>query len=70
MKDKTTMVNKEIEQFKDEVLYREKVLLKMRKGHEAILKERIQIKNETAKCITELKGKKVFLSHEQFYLIL
>jgi hypothetical protein len=59
MKDKTTMVSKEIEQFKGEVLYREKVLLKMRKAQEATLKERIQIKDETAKCIIELKGKKV-----------
>lgn len=57
------MLQKEVEQFREEVLYREKVLVKMRKGHGANLKERIQIKDETAKCATELKGKKVFALH-------
>jgi len=70
MKDKIVMVHKEVEQFQGEVIYKEKVLLKMRKGHEANLKECIQIKDETSKCIIEIKGKKVCLSHKQFYLIL
>lgn len=61
MKDKITMLQTEVQQFKDEVLYREKVLVKLRKGQGASLKERIQIKDETAKCVVELKEKKVLL---------
>jgi len=63
MKDKITMLQTEVEQYRGEVLYREKVLEKMRKGHGANLKERIQIKDETAKCVAELKEKKVLGLH-------
>lgn len=57
------MLQTEVEQWKIEVLFREKVLIKMRKGQGGILKELHQLKDETAKCTAELKEKKVLALH-------
>ncbi|KAG0572148.1 hypothetical protein KC19_VG072500 [Ceratodon purpureus] len=58
-KDKIKMLAKEVEQWEGEVLYREHILCKMRRNNQANLRERILIKDETAKCISLLKEKKV-----------
>lgn len=67
MKDKITTLQTQVEQHRGEVLFREKVLVKMRKGHGAHLKERIQLKDETAKCVSELKAKKVLALHTSLW---
>lgn len=61
MKDKLKMLNKELEQWQGEVLYRENVLFKVRKGNRENLRESILIKYETAKSISLLKEKQVLL---------
>jgi hypothetical protein len=59
MKDKLKMLDKELEQWQGEVLYREKVFFKMRKGNQENLRESILIKYETTKSISLLKEKQV-----------
>lgn len=59
IKDKVTTLSKEVEQFQGEVLYKEKVLAKMRADHEIAIKGRGVIRDDITKCTQVVKAKKV-----------
>jgi hypothetical protein len=59
IKDKVTTLSKEVEQFQGEVLYKEKVLAKMRVDLERAVKGRGVIRGDITKCTQVVKAKKV-----------
>lgn len=59
IKDKVTTLSKEVEQFQGEVLYKEKVLAKMRADHEIAVKGRGVLRDDITKCTQVVKAKKV-----------